>query len=212
MLDSSLVVFIGTAIVLIVKPGPGMLYVTARTLKQGQRVGAISAIGLSVGILVHVLTAAAGLSALLMTSTVAYNIVKYVGAGYLIYLGIRTLLERDRNPTVTIPQTTTLSNTFSQGLLTNIFNPELALFFLSFLPQFVNPTQGDAALQTIALGMLFVILSILWLTVVVLVLSKAGTWLQTWLRNSSGIAKFQKWLAGSILIFIGLRLAIAEQE
>jgi len=210
MLDSSLAIFIGTAIVLIVKPGPGMLYVTARTLRQGQLVGAISAIGLSVGILVHVLTAVAGLSALLMTSTVAYNIVKYAGAGYLIYLGIRTLLERDRHPTITIPQTTT-TNAFSQGLLTNIFNPELALFFLSFLPQFVDPTQGNATLQTIALGILFVILSILWLTVVVLILSKTGTWLQARFHNS-GIVKLQKWLAGSILIFIGFRLALAEQE
>ncbi|MBE9190524.1 LysE family translocator [Gloeocapsopsis crepidinum LEGE 06123] len=210
MLDSSFAIFIGTAIVLIVKPGSGMLYVTARTLRQGL-VGAIFAIGLSVGILVHVLTAVAGLSALLMTSTVAYNIVKYAGAGYLIYLGIRTLLERDRKPTITIPQTTT-TNAFSQGLLTNIFNPELALFFLSFLPQFVDPTQGNATLQTIALGILFVILSILWLTVVVLILSKTGTWLQTWFHNSSGIVKLQKWLTGSILIFIGFRLALSEQE
>ncbi|MBD2773907.1 LysE family translocator [Iningainema tapete] len=143
------------AIVLIITPGPDMLYVIARSIGQGKIAGIVSALGICVGILVHTLAAAIGLSALLMTSALAYNIVKYAGAAYLIYLGIRTILSREEQNTFATRQRISLTTTFSQGVLSNVLNPKIALFFIAFLPQFVDTTQGGIALQIAILGLIF---------------------------------------------------------
>jgi len=153
---SSLTLFCVTATVLIMTPGPDTLHVLARSLGQGRTADIVSALGICAGTLVHTLASAIGLSSLLMTSALAYNTVKYAGVAYLIYLGVRTLLSRENSASVGTTQPVSLETTFFQAVLTNVLNPKVALFFLAFLPQFVNPTQGKIAWQIITLGVIFV--------------------------------------------------------
>lgn len=209
MLDfSNLTLFLITAIVLIVTPGPDMLYVIARSLGQGRTAGIVSVLGICVGLLIHTLAAAIGLSTLLMTSALAYNVVKYAGAVYLVYLGIRMLLSRQEISLRGRLQKASLAKIFSQGILSSILNPKIALFFLAFLPQFVEPSQGRVGLQIIHLGTIFVTMGILWLMLVALLTSYAGDWL----RNRSSFVRFQQWFTGGILISLGARLAVPEQR
>ncbi len=205
---SNLTLFCIAAIILIITPGPDMLYVIARSIGQGKVAGVVSAVGVCVGVLVHILAATIGLSALLMTSAVAYNIIKYAGATYLIYLGIRTILNHERQNTLRTSQKISLKTTFSQGVLSSVLNPKLALFFLAFLPQFVDSTQGRIALQIFILGLIFVTMAIVWLVAVALLTSYLGNWLQ----NNSSWRRFQRWFSGSVLIVLGARLALPEQK
>ncbi|MBP0020844.1 MAG: LysE family translocator [Cyanobacteria bacterium SBLK] len=195
--------FLIAAIALILTPGPDTLYTIARSTGQGRKSGITSALGISAGILVHTLTAAIGLSSLLMTSAIAYNTVKYIGAVYLIYLGIITLTEKRQNLPLKTTAKANLKTTFFQGFLSNVLNPKVALFFLAFLPQFINGDRGNIPLQIFALGMTYILLCTLWLVLVALIASTASTWLQ---KRS----RFQKWLTGSIFIGLGAKLAIPE--
>lgn len=210
MLSTSQVTLFGVAsIALILTPGPDMLYVIARTIGQGKRAGIVSAFGVCFGILVHTGSAAIGLSALLMTSALAYNIVKYAGAAYLIYLGIRTILSREQDNHFKTPQVgISLAKTFSQGVLSNVLNPKVALFFLAFMPQFVDPSKGEIGLQIVTLGLIFVIMGLCWLVLVALLTSYLGNRLQ----SNSKWKRFQQWFTGSILVFLGARLALSEQK
>ncbi|NJK47093.1 LysE family translocator [Candidatus Gracilibacteria bacterium] len=205
---SNLTLFLVAAIVLVVTPGPDTLYVIARSIGQGRKAGIISALGISVGLVAHISAAAIGLSALLMTSALAYSIVKYVGAAYLVYLGLRTILSRNAHNLVNALRKTNLKTVFWQGILSSTLNPKLALFFLAFLPQFVNPDRGAIALQIIALGIMFIIMAILWLLFVALLTSSAGEWL----RKNASFAKFQRWFTGTIFIGLGVRLALSDQK
>ena len=189
-------------------PGPDTLYVIARSFGQGRMAGIISALGICAGTLVHTLAAAVGLSALLMTSALAYNVVKYAGAAYLIYLGVRVLLSRQGDASLgTLPQAG-LATSFFQAALTNVLNPKVALFFLAFLPQFVTPAQGKVAWQIITLGVIFIIITILWLTLVALLTRSLGDCL----RNRPGFVRFQRWFTGGIFVALGTRLALPEQR
>jgi threonine/homoserine/homoserine lactone efflux protein len=153
--------FIAAALVLLLIPGPGVLYIVARSLSQGHRAGLVSVLGLSVGALVHVAAATAGLSAVLMTSAMAFGVVKALGAGYLIYLGIRTLLAR--GPIVGRDASTprTLLRLFSDGVVVSVLNPKIAVFFLAFLPQFVDSNRGSVPTQVLSLGLLYVALALI---------------------------------------------------
>jgi threonine/homoserine/homoserine lactone efflux protein len=207
MLDSTnLSVFFITAIVLTVTPGPDTLYVIARTLAQGRTAGVISVLGICLGLLVHISAATVGLSALLMTSALAYSLVKYAGAVYLIYLGIRMVLSRPHRASLQPSQPASLAKIFIQGTLSCLLNPKLALFFLAFLPQFVVPNQGNVAWQIFTLGAIFAMLGVSWLTLVALLTSYAGDWM----RQRSGLLRFQQWFTGGILISLGIRLAVPE--
>jgi len=204
---ANLTLFFVAAIALIVTPGPDTLYVIARSIGQGRAAGVISALGVCAGILVHTLAAAIGLSALLMSSALAYNLVKYAGAAYLVYLGVRTLLSREHTALGTTKRAS-LTATFSQGVLSNVLNPKVVLFFLAFLPQFIEPTLGNIAWQIMTLGILFVVMTIFWLMLVALFTSLVGHWLQ----GRSGFLRFQRWFTSSILIGLGARLALPEQR
>ncbi|NJM72837.1 MAG: LysE family translocator [Scytonema sp. RU_4_4] len=205
---SQLTLFCIAAIVLIITPGPDMLYVIARSVGQGKIAGIVSALGVGAGVLVHILAATIGLSALLMTSALAYNIVKYVGAAYLIYLGIRTILSSKEQNTLRTLQGISLKTTFTQGVLSSVLNPKLALFFIAFLPQFVDSTQGKIALQIAVLGLVFITMTTPWLISVALLSSSLGSWLQ----NNSRWRYFQQWFTGSVLVCLGVRLALPEQK
>jgi threonine/homoserine/homoserine lactone efflux protein len=138
---SLLLLFVSAALVLLAIPGPAVLYVTSRSIGQGRSAGFISALGIGVGTLVHAAAAAAGLSALLMSSAMAFSVVKYLGAAYLIYLGIQKLRrEESLEPTQEAPRSK-LSRVFGQGIIVNILNPKTALFFFAFLPQFVEASR-----------------------------------------------------------------------
>lgn len=171
----TLPLFCLTALVLILTPGPNQIYIVTRSTGQGRRAGLLSVLGVDAGALVHVVAAALGLSTLLASSATALRVVKYAGAAYLIYLGIHTWLSRDETPGTNRPRRPESSTrVFVQGMLTNVLNPKVALFFLAFLPQFVVPSRGHLAGQMLFLGIVFTAMGLAIDLVVALVASSAG--------------------------------------
>jgi threonine/homoserine/homoserine lactone efflux protein len=205
---TALAVFMIAALTLNVTPGPNMLYVTTRSLGQGRKAGVVSAIGIGVGNLVHTLAAALGLSALLMSSAIAYSVVKYVGAAYLIYLGVRMILRNEHNNSLTTLTDARLSRIFSQAIATSVLNPKVAIFFIAFLPQFANPSQGAVAWQIAVLGALFSTTGTIVNTTVALLSGSFGDWLQTRPRFS----QFQQWFTGSVFVALGTSIALPERK
>ncbi len=207
--DTSLLIFLTASLALIVAPGPDNILVLTRGVTLGRKAALVSATGASLGLVVHSTFAAVGLSALLAQSAVAYGVVKYVGAVYLIYLGVKALLSGnifaasgESAPNVG------LRNVFLQGVLSNLFNPKIAIFFLAFLPQFADPKAGSIAPQLLVLGLTFALLT--WM-VFSLLGYFSGT-LGNWLGAKPGFAKALRWLTGGVLIGLGLRLALPERR
>ena len=162
MIDtSSLTVFVLAALVLLATPGPAVLYIVARSVDQGRRAGIVSTLGIGTGTLIHVFAATIGVSALLAASAVAFSVVKFLGAGYLIFLGLRRIFGRGEAKDATEVRKSGLRRIFWQGFLVNLLNPKTALFFFAFLPQFVDISLGHVPLQVVILGTLFVLVSIL---------------------------------------------------
>jgi threonine/homoserine/homoserine lactone efflux protein len=194
--------FLVAALTLNIAPGPDMLYVIGRSVGQGCKAGVVSALGIFAGCWVHILAAAVGIAALLRSSPLAFNIVRYAGAGYLLYLGVRIVLQRSQLETRELPQES-LGKIFRQGVITNALNPKVALFFLAFLPQFVDSTRGSAALQIVLLGLIFDAGG----TVVNIVVAYAGGTAGELLHRSPRLARIQKWLTGLMFVGLGARLA-----
>jgi len=159
--STSLLGFVAAALVLLLIPGPGVLYIVARSLSQGHRAGLVSVLGLSIGALVHVAAATAGLSAILLASATAFGIVKTLGAGYLIYLGIRTLFARGPAASMEASAPRPLYRLFRDGVVVSVLNPKIAVFFLAFLPQFVEPSRGPVPQQVLLLGLTYVGLALI---------------------------------------------------
>src|ERR1041384_5472366 len=149
--SSSFLLFLAGAMLLLVIPGPAVFYILSRTIGHGRLAGVVSAAGIAVGTLLHVAAAILGLSALLASSARAFYLVKYLGAAYLVFLGVRTLLRRDSSEIVAADNAHSLRRIFAQGVLVNLLNPKTALFFLAFLPQFVEPARGHVAAQILFL-------------------------------------------------------------
>lgn len=200
-------VFLTAAIVLAITPGPGIFYVLARSLKGGRREGIASSLGTALGGLAHVLAAALGLSAVLATSALAFTLVKYIGAAYLIYLGVRTLLSGDEHDPVASLAETSTRRAFYQGITTEVFNPKTALFFLAFIPQFVNPA-GAVVLQFILLGSISVLLNTSADVVVALLAGPIGQRL----RSSARLRRRQRIATGSALIGLGAYVAVTGRQ
>jgi threonine/homoserine/homoserine lactone efflux protein len=200
---SSLLLFITAAVVLLVIPGPAVFYVTSRSIGQGRSAGLVSALGIGVGTLVHVAAAAVGLSALLMSSAAAFGLVKYLGAAYLIYLGVQKLRHKEALDFGQGAMRAKLGRIFGQGIIVNILNPKTALFFFSFLPQFVDASRGNVALQILFLGALFAVMGItsdsLWALF-------AGTVAQHLKRNARWL-NTQRYVSGGMLISLGVATA-----
>jgi len=159
VLPSRLPIFLGAALILAITPGPGIFYVLAHSLRGGRREGALSAAGTFLGGLVHVGAAAFGLSAILAASAIAFETVRYAGAAYLIYLGYRMIRSRNEGMSEEGLEASAGRNTFAQGVMTEVLNPKTALFFLSFIPQFVSVPQGHVAAQFLMLGAISVALN-----------------------------------------------------
>jgi threonine/homoserine/homoserine lactone efflux protein len=195
------------ALALNVTPGPDMLYVATRSTSEGRTAGVVSALGIAAGTLVHITALALGLSALLATIPLAYDVVRYAGAAYLLYLGARALLRPTPAGDVAAVQPAALGVVFRQGMVTNVLNPKVALFFLAFLPQFVDPSRGSPVVQTILLGLLFNTSGTLVNVLVALGASRAGSWLR---RGRAG-QTLQR-ATGVIFVALGLRLALAGRR
>jgi threonine/homoserine/homoserine lactone efflux protein len=153
---STLILFAGSAATLVLIPGPNLIYIVTRSVEAGRRAGLASMFGVETGTLVHVAAAAFGLSALLASSAVAFDALKYAGVAYLIFLGVRALRTKEA-PTVAAPSG--MRRTFAEGVLVNVLNPKVSLFFLAFLPQFVDPARGDATTQVLVLGAVFMVIA-----------------------------------------------------
>ena len=192
------------ALGLLVVPGPAVLYIVTRSIHQGRAAGLVSVLGVATGSLVHVAAAALGLSALLMSSAVAFEAVKLLGAAYLIWLGIRTLRGYGEDELPEGGEPAKLSRAYAQGVVVNVLNPKTALFFLAFLPQFVDPDAGSPALQMLMLGALFVTLGCLSDGTYALVASRLGQWLRTRPR----FARNRRIVSGSVYIALGAVAAL----
>lgn len=202
---SSLVIFILAALALLITPGPAVLYIIARSIDQGRLAGVVSALGIAVGALFHIAAAAFGISALLMASALAFKVIKYLGAAYLIYLGIRKLTEKDSANQADTIQHQKLSRIFTQGVVVNLLNPKTALFFFAFLPQFVDPARGSIVLQVLFLGLIFVTMAICSDSTYALLAGTAGHWLKGNLAFSRG----QRYFSGSIYLALGITAALS---
>jgi threonine/homoserine/homoserine lactone efflux protein len=201
----TLVVFAVAALVLLITPGPAVFYIVARSIDQGRVAGIVSTLGVGAGALVHVGAAALGVSALLLSSALAFNILKYVGAAYLIYLGVRKFLVRDEAEQPRPLASRTLARIFYDGVIVNVLNPKTALFFFAFLPQFVNISSGAVGAQIVFLGVLFVAMGIISDGSYAVV---AGTF-GNWLRQNHRVLRTQRYLAGSVFIGLGLAAALS---
>jgi threonine/homoserine/homoserine lactone efflux protein len=197
---STLFIFAAASLALAVVPGPAVLYIVARSVDQGRLAGLVSALGIAAGGLLHVVAATVGLSSLLASSATGFTIVKYAGAGYLILLGIRRLMTREQLEDEVARAPRTRRRLFVDGLVVNVLNPKTALFFLAFLPQFVDPGEGIAAVQILALGLLFAAIALssdcMWALA-------AGT-LGTWLRRSRWYLGVKRWVTGTVFVGLGL--------
>jgi len=200
-------VFLIAALALAAAPGPGMLYVLAISLRGGRNEGLKASVGTAVGGLFHVLAAGIGISALLMTSVVAFSVVKYAGAAYLIYLGLRTLLSRDEAHVADENQPQQ-SQALLQGILTEALNPKTALFFLAFIPQFVHPQLGHVFWQFVVFGVVSVFLNTSADVVVAILAGPIGRRLKSSLRFRSG----QKVVTGLMLIGLGTYAALSDSK
>jgi threonine/homoserine/homoserine lactone efflux protein len=201
-------VFLSAAILLAIAPGPGMLYVLARALGGGRREGLLSALGTFFGGMVHVFAAAAGVSIILAKSAVAFTTVKYLGAAYLCFLGIRMILDARRNDAVSLIDLPRGRNPFWQGIMTEVLNPKTALFFLSFIPQFVNRAHGHVFLQFALLGTLSVTLN----TSADIVVTMLAGPLGQRIRGSARFRQRQRTLTGAVMIGLGSYLALGESK
>jgi threonine/homoserine/homoserine lactone efflux protein len=158
---STLALFMLAALALLLVPGPAVLYIVTRSMDQGRAAGLVSVAGIATGTLVHVVAAAAGLSALLVSSAAAYNVVRWAGAGYLIVLGVRRLLTREAAGEVQPVRAWSLRRTYGQGVIVNVLNPKTTLFVFALLPQFIDPERGSVAVQALVLGLTLVVLGML---------------------------------------------------
>lgn len=203
--STNLALFIPAALALLLTPGPVVLYVVTRSIDQGRSAGLVSALSAALGDFCHVMVAAFGLSALLLSSALAFDLVKYLGAAYLIYLGIRKLLAKDEPVSLDEPPQRSSRRIFSQGLLVSVLNPKTALFFLAFLPQFVDKTSGSITLQILFLGVIFVLMGAITNSCYALLSGTA----RRWLRGSLRFLRIQRYVAGTIYIGLGVTAALA---
>ena len=203
---STFMVFAVAAIALVAIPGPNLIFIATRSLSQGQRAGFASALGVEAGTLVHVAAAAVGLSAVVASSATAFTVVKYLGAAYLIYLGVRALLSRQRTEIAADDAVTPLGRVFLEGMLVNVLNPKVALFFLAFLPQFIDPARGGTATQTLALGTVFFLIALVMDLLYVVAAGALGRLLQ----GRDGFARRQGQVTGAVYIALGGAAALAS--
>lgn len=206
MLDSSVLIpFAVASFILVIIPGPAVLFVIARSLEQGRLAGIVSVVGVSVGAYIHVIAAAIGLSAVLATSATAFSIIKYLGAAYLIYLGVTTLRQKNERPTDITIERKPLGQIFRQGIVVNLLNPKAALFFLAFLPQFSDASRGSVPIQMLSLGLVFVAVALLSDGMYAMLAGQLGRWL----KQTARFQQWQNYVSGVTYILLGITAAVS---
>lgn len=202
---STIGAFALASFVLLIIPGPAVIYILNRSVSDGREVGLAAVAGLELGNLVHAIAASAGLSAVLATSATAFNTVKWLGAGYLVFVGVRTLLRPA--PAISGDQAgVSVRRAFGQGVVVNVLNPKVALFFLSFLPQFIHPDEGRAWLQSLVLGGVFVLIG----CITDSTYSTVASSMRHVLLRGRALGIVQRWVAGTVFIGLGLMAATAS--
>ena len=206
---TNLGLFISAAVVLLLVPGPAVLYIIARAVEQGRKAGLISVLGIHTATLVNVLAAVLGLSAFLVSSVLAFSVIKYTGAAYLIWLGLKKLVggsgAADEN--VELP-THGYGRLFRDGFIVNLLNPKTGIFFLAFLPQFVDLSQGHIQAQVIFLGLVYILLGVISDGCYAFAAVAAGNWL----KRSCAHVKTQPYISGILLIGLGITAALVGNE
>lgn len=205
---SQLYLFMGATLALLLVPGPAVLYITARSANQGRMAGLVSVLAIETANFLQAVAATLGLSAILLSSALAFDVVKYLGAAYLIYLGIRKLLFSETATADEAIKPESLRRIYWQGLVINLLNPKTALFFFAFLPQFVNPEKGNVTLQTLLLGALFVGMAIITDSLYALLASS----LADKLRGSPRFQNGQRCFAGLIYVGLGITTALTGSK
>jgi threonine/homoserine/homoserine lactone efflux protein len=206
---ANLGLFISAALVLLLIPGPAVLYIVARSIEQGRLAGFVSDLGIHTATLAHVAAAALGLSAVLASSALAFSVVKYAGAAYLIWLGLRKIFSRAEPTDLDAPVPVHgYARLFRDGFIVNLLNPKTALFFLAFLPQFVEVSRGHVAMQIAFLGLLFTLLGFITDGCYALAAGTAGNWI----KQSRAYLRFERYVSGGLLIGLGLTAAFAGNQ
>jgi threonine/homoserine/homoserine lactone efflux protein len=205
---STFALFVAAALALLLVPGPAVLYVVARSVDQGRPAGLASVLGVGIGSLVHIAFAAVGLSALLASSAAAFSVVKWLGAAYLIWLGLQRLLTRGEEDATAVVEPERLSRVFLQGVVVNVLNPKTALFFLAFLPQFVDPARGAAWTQIVVLGATFVAVGLCTDSSYALLGGTAGDWLRR-KSQGGGFRWMRRCVPGGVYIALGAATAVS---
>jgi len=209
MLDpSTLLTYVLASLALLIVPGPSVLYVVALSLRRGRVAGIVSVFGVGLGAFVHFVAAAVGLSAVLTASASAFAMVKWAGAAYLVFLGVRTLLGRDvvAAPSGGAPARS-LARIAVQGAIVTVLNPKMALFVLAFVPQFLDPARGAVAWQALLLGAIFVSMA----AVTDSAYAFSAGWLGGWMRRRAGAVRLQRWLTGTVYLGLGLAAAAGHR-
>jgi len=196
------------SVAIILAPGPAQALVLARTISDGKKNGIMTALGLNVGTIFHAVAAALGLSAVVATSAVAFGVIKYGGAAYLIYLGVKALRIKEHRTHLTNTSIVRTREAFAKAVLTGILNPKVALFFLAFLPQFVDAHRGSVFFQFLILGLILAAFDALYESVLALL---AGT-VSDWVTGNSRFALWRQRVTGTVLIALGIRLALTERS
>ncbi|MED1646343.1 LysE family translocator [Brevibacillus agri] len=204
---ATLSTFLAVVIGLFLIPGPAVLLTATRTVQGGRRAGIMAGLGIATGDFIHTIFAAVGLSAILMTSAWAFQLVKFAGATYLIYLGIRALLEKPTDPE--LPKVSPLppGKAYVQAIIAEVLNPKTALFFLAFLPQFVHPERGASVMQFVVLGLIFSILGFFYTSLIALSVRPLGHLV----RRISWIGRWSGKMIGSVYILLGLKVALQQK-
>ncbi|MEK1891324.1 MAG: LysE family translocator [Phyllobacterium sp.] len=200
--------FIVASAVLLLTPGPAVLYIIARSVEQGRAAGLVSVLGIHLGTIVHITAAAVGLSALVMSSALAFSVVKYLGAAYLIWIGIRTFMAKDLDPEAPALPAEPLRRIFRDGFVVNLFNPKTAIFFLAFLPQFVDPSRGNVHWQILILGFTFMGLGMISDGIFALIAGAAGEFF----RGDRRFQRLKRWFASSSFVGLGITAALATHK
>ena len=206
--SSQLYLFLIASLALLLSPGPAVLYIVARSINQGRMAGIVSVLGVETANFFHASAAALGLSAILLSSALAFDIVKYLGAAYLIYLGIRKIVARENEAKTEVGQPESLSRIYSQGVVVNLFNPKTALFFFAFLPQFVNASNGNITLQIFLLGIMFVVMAVITDSAYAIISSSIANQLNA----NQNFARNQRYFTGLIYIGLGVVTALSGSK
>ncbi len=202
----ALLVFATASVALLVTPGPAVLYIVARSVDQGRLAGIVSTLGVATGSLVMVTGTTLGVAALIASSAFAFSLLKYAGAAYLVWMGLRRIMVEDADPAAVAPPRRRLSRIFWQGVVVNTLNPKTALFFLAFLPQFVDPARGPVSVQMALLGLVFVLLGTVSDSLYALLAGSIGAGL----KRRRGFMTASRWLVGGTFVGLGVLMALTD--